>query len=364
MIKRTIVIILLSILIFGGLFGWKFYQIGQAVKSMQLPPPAVVAVTDVKQTNWQPYLTAVGSLVAVAGVEVSNEVPGKINALHFDSGQAVRQGQLLVELDTSVDRAELKGLQAEQRLAKIKYDRSVQLIAKHFISQADYDQNQALLDEAKALVAAKKATIDKKNIYAPFAGKLGMRLVDVGRYLSAGSGIVSLQKLDPIYVDFTLPEASLSDLAIDQALELTVQAFPQKKFHGRINAIDPAIEIGTRSVKVRAILANPEQQLRPGMFATVQITASQARDVLTLPDTAITYNPYGDSVFVVNSGEKGLTVELKQVKTGETRSGRVEIVKGLNVGDRVVSAGQVKLRNGMPVTLDNKPAPGEREPAQ
>ncbi|WP_305907947.1 efflux RND transporter periplasmic adaptor subunit [Methylomarinum sp. Ch1-1] len=363
MIKRIFLILTLSVLIFGGLFGWKFYQDRQAQSQMQAPPPAVVAVTKVKQEQWQPYLTSVGSLVAVAGVDVSNELAGKITAIHFESGQSVRKGQLLIELDTSTDEAELRGLQADQLLAQVRFDRGKKLIGKQFISKSDYDLNRAQLAQAKSAVKAKLSVIDKKHIRAPFDGKLGIRLVDIGQYLAEGSAIVPLQMLDPIYVDFTLPEQHLAGLTIGQQLILTVQAYPDKPFNGKISAINPAIDIETRSIKLRATLANPEQILRPGMFADVRVLSSWKQDVLTLPDTAITYNPYGDSVFVVESGEQVLTVQRHQVETGETREGRVQILKGLQAGERVVSAGQVKLRNDMPVRIDDQPAPGERENA-
>jgi membrane fusion protein (multidrug efflux system) len=363
MIKRILFIITLSVLIFGGLFGWKFYRDRQAQSQMQAPPPAVVAVTEVKREQWQPYLTSVGSLVAVSGIDVSNELAGKITAIYFESGQPVKKGQLLITLDTSTDEAELKGLQADAQLARVRFERYEKLIGKQFISRSDYDQSRAQLAQAQSAVKAKLSVIAKKRIRAPFDGKLGIRLVDIGQYLAEGSAIVPLQKLDPIYVDFTLPEQHLGGLAIGQKMTVTVQAYPGKLFNGAISAMNPLIDIGTRSIKLRATLANPEQILRPGMFADVQVLSSQAQEVLTLPDTSITYNPYGDSVFVVEPGEQGLTVQRRQVKTGETRSGRVQIVEGLKAGERVVSAGQVKLRNDMPVRIDDRPAPGERESA-
>ena len=364
MTKRYALIIFLSLLLFGGLFGWKFFQINEAIKNIQVPPPTVVAATTVQHDEWQSYLSGVGSLVAVAGVDVNSEVAGKVKALHFESGQSVQRGQLLVELDSSTDVAELKGLEASQKLEQVKFARSQQLITRNFISKSDYDLNKATLDEAKAAVAAKKSMIEKKRIVAPFTGFVGIRKVNVGQYLAPGDGIVPLQQLQPIYADFTLPEQHLASLNVDQALTLTVQAYPDKIFNGRIAAINSGIDVATRSVKIRATLDNAERLLRPGMFVDVQVILNETKSVLTLPDTAISYNPYGDSVFVIESGKQGLTVQLKQIITGETRVGRVEIVKGLQGNERVVSAGQVKLRNGMPVTLDKQPAPGERGAAQ
>jgi len=357
-------VIFLSLLLFGGLFGWKFLQISKAIKNIPIPPPPVVAVSTVQKSDWQSYLTAVGSLAAVAGIEVSSEVAGKVKAIHFESGQAIRQGQLLVELDSSTDLAELSGLVAAQQLEQAKISRSKQLIARNFISKSDYDLNIATLDEAKAAVNAKKSSIDKKRIVAPFTGQLDIRKVNIGQYLAPGDAIVSLQKLNPIYADFTLPEQELASLQTDQNIALTVQAYPDKMFNGHISAINSGIDEATRSVTIRATLANNENLLRPGMFVDVQVSLPNKKTVLTVPDTAISYNPYGDSVFVIENGKQGLAVQLRQVVTGETRTGRVEIVKGLTENDRVVSAGQVKLRNGIQVKLDDKPAPGEREEPQ
>ncbi|MEQ1544675.1 efflux RND transporter periplasmic adaptor subunit [Methyloglobulus sp.] len=360
MIKRFALIIFLSLLLFGGLFGWKFFQISQAIKNIPVQPPAVVAATIVQLDEWQSSLSAVGSLVAVAGIDVSSEVAGKVKAIHFESGQLVRRGHLLVELDSSTDAAELAGLEASQRLEQAKFARSQQLIRRNFISKSDYDLNKATLDEAKAVVAAKKSAIEKKRIVAPFDGQIGIRKVNVGQYLAPGDAIAPLQQLQPIYADFALPEQHLASLKVNQELTLTVRAYPDKSFNGHITAINSGIDVATRSVKIRATLNNAEHLLHPGMFVDVQLFSSEQKTVLTVPDTAISYNPYGDSVFVIESSKQGLTVKLKQIVTGETRKGRVEIVKGLNENEKVVSAGQVKLRNGMPVVLDKLPAPGER----
>lgn len=364
MIKRYLLVILLALLLLGGLFGWKFHQIDVAVGNMKPPPPAVVAATKVQSTNWPSYLTAVGSLVAVAGVEVSSELSGKVKTIHFESDQPVKKGQLLLELDDSTDLAELAGLEANRKLAELKFARSQQLIGRNFIAKSDFDMNKAGLDEARSAVEAKKAVIAKKRIVAPFTGQLGIRKVNVGQYLDSGDSIVPLQQLQPIYADFTVPEQNLGFLRVNQAISLTVRAYPGQVFTGVISAINPGIDEDTRSVKLRATLENPERLLRPGMFADVRIQLGDSKPVLTVPDTAITYNPYGDSVYVIVPDKQGLIAQLKQVTTGETREGRVEIVKGLQENDRVVSAGQVKLRNGMAVTLDKLPAPGERGAGQ
>jgi membrane fusion protein (multidrug efflux system) len=364
MIKRLFLLLLIITLIFGGLFGWKYQQIRQATLERTLPPPPVVAVTTVRQMQWQPYLSAVGSLIAVAGIDVSNEVAGKITAIHFKSGEPATQGQLLIELDTAADKPELDGLLASQRLAQLNFNRLSKLLGSKSISISRYDETMALLDEAKAAVIAKRALIDKKKIHAPFTGILGIRKVDIGQYLPEGSAMVPLQSLDPIHMDFSVPERRLSDLKPGQTVELEVQAYPEERFTGKITAFDPGVDKGTRTLKVRATMDNPSHRLRPGMFAGIRVLLSRPRTVLTLLDTAITYNPYGSSVFLVLPGEGGNVVQRRQILTGETRQGRVEITQGLEAGDRVVSAGQVKLRNGISVILDEKPAPGERRVSQ
>ena len=361
MFKQNLIIVLIIAVIFGGLFGFKFFQIKQAKLQKQPSPPAVVAVTEVKQDAWQPALDAVGTLVAVSGVNVSNEIAGKVTVIHFHSGQTVEKDQLLLELDSETDRVELKGLLAEQKLATIRFQRMAKLVRDKFTSQSEYDQSNAQLEETKAAVESKQTVIKKKQIKAPFSGELGIRQVNLGQYLAPGSIIVSLQNRNPIYVDFTVPERYLGELGLGQFITLNVQAYPEQSFQGKVTAINPGIDIETRSVKVRATLQNTENYLRPGMFANVKVISNQQTTVLTLPDTAITFNPYGNSVFVVKDQQQGLTVQNRQVETGMIRDGRIEVVSGLNIGERVVSAGQINLRNGMQIIADKKPAPGERE---
>ena len=358
--KRLFFISMFAALILGGLFALKFYQLQKTVNQFQPPPPAIVAVTEVKPVNWQSSLTAVGELAAVSSVEVTNEISGIVKSIHFDSGQKVDKGQLLVKLDSTTDQAELGGLLADRRLAKIEHDRSKKLINRKFISNSIHDQNQALLEKANAIVLTKQSIIAKKHILAPFSGQLGIRNVDLGQYLTPGSSIVILQQLNPIYIDFKLPERYLSSLVQGQEINVSVQAYPNKAFKGRVSAISPLIDKNTRSVQMRATLSNTDHLLHPGMFAHVRVLSGITREVLTLPNTAISYNPYGDCVFVVDSGKQGLTVQSRQVETGVTREGRVEIIKGLSLGEKVVSAGQIKLRNGMAVLADENPSPSER----
>jgi membrane fusion protein (multidrug efflux system) len=354
MTKRMVLVVLVLGLLLGAMFGWKFYQAQKtaALASMP-PPPATVAAAEVQTETWQPYLEAVGSLVAIQGIQVTTEVAGKVSRIHFESGQPVEAGTLLLELDDSVDQAELEGIIAERRLAQLQYKRRDELLESKTISRSDVDEARLRLENAIAQLAAKQAVIAKKRITAPFSGWLGIRQVDLGEYLQPGAAIVPLDSLDPIYADFSLPEQHLDQLSIGQPVEITVQAFPGESFDGRISSMDPGIDPGSRSLRLRATLANPDGRLRPGMFAGVSTLLPQRPAVLTLPQTAITYNPYGDSVFVIQQGESGASVQRRQVETGGVRNGRVEIVQGLEAGERVVSAGQVKLRNGQSVVVDN-----------
>jgi membrane fusion protein (multidrug efflux system) len=353
-IKRLILVILLLIVMFGGIFGWKYFA-GQKMAAMMAapPPPATIASAEVQVESWQPFLYSVGSVVATQGVFVTTEVPGQVEKILFESGHQVAAGDVILQLDDSVDEADLEGLIAQLNLARLQFERARKLLKDRSVSQSEYDQSRAQLDSAEATVASKRALIAKKKIRAPFGGQLGIREVDVGEYLSPGARIVPLQALDPVYVDYTLPERHFDQLAVGQGVRVEVQAYPGRVFEGVISAINPGIDPGTRSVRLRATLENPEQLLRPGMFAEVRTVLPARDDILTLPRTAVTYNPYGESVFVIVEQDGQQVVQNRRIKTGEVRAGRVEIIDGLQGGELVVSAGQVKLRNGQPVTIDN-----------
>jgi membrane fusion protein (multidrug efflux system) len=354
MLKRLLLVLLALAVAFGGIFGWKYYQgLQYAARASIPPPPATVASAEVRSETWQPYMHAVGSLVAVQGIDVTNEVAGQVKQIQFQSGQGVQQGELLLQLDDSVDQAELQGLIAERHLAQLQYQRSAELLPKKTVSREAYDEAKAKLESAEAQVASKQALIQKKKIRAPFSGLLGIRLVDLGQYLAPGSRIVPLQIVNPIYVDYALPEHYFAQLAPKQKVVVTVRAYPQRDFEGHISAINPGIDPGTRNVRVRAMLENPEGLLRPGMFAEVRTALPERTGVLTLPRTAISYNPYGEFVFVIEQQDDKLIVKRRQVRTGEAREERVEILDGLKLGERVVAAGQVKLRNGQPVQIDD-----------
>lgn len=352
MIKRLILVLLALGLTFAGIFGWKFYQMHQqAAQAATPPPPATVAATRVRIETWQSSLHAIGSLVAIQGIQVNNEVPGQVEDIAFESGAQIEKGEILLQLDDSVDQAELAGLIADQRLAELQFRRMAKLFREQSVSRAEFDEAKARLENTEAQVASKQALINKKRIRAPFSGSLGIRQVDLGQYLAPGSPIVPLQALDPIYVDYSLPEQHFDKLSVGQQVLLEVPAYPSDTFKGRIVAMNPGIDRGTRTVRLRALLNNPKFRLRPGMFAEVRTVLAQRQDVLTLPRTAVTYNPYGDAVFVIQEQEQAWVVQRKQVTTGQTRNGRVEIIRGLKQGQRVVSVGQVKLRNGQRVTI-------------
>ncbi len=352
MIARFLIVLLVLAALIGGLAYLKYGQIQGEIAMFSQPMPApVVDLAEVRETRWEPTLKAVGSVAAVQGVAVSNQVAGQVKEIRFDSGAAVTRGQVLVLLDDDVDQADLEGLRAAERLASIQLQRNATLLKDRAVSQGDVDELSAQLDQARAQVKSKQATIDKKVIRAPFDGKLGIRQVDLGQFLPEGTPIVQLQALDPIYVDYALPEREIGSLKVDQAVRVRVAAHPDETFEGTIAAITPGIEKGTRSVQVRARFANAEVKLRPGMFARVETLLPVQERVLTLPREAIAFNTYGDSVFLVQETNGKLKVQRRQIQTGAERGTEVAVLSGLKTGDRVVSAGQVKLINGQDIQI-------------
>ncbi len=354
MIKRLTVVILFLGLVLSALFGYRFHQIREMAARMSAPrPPATVASATVTPADWQPFLNSVGSVVADSQVFVSNEIAGIVIRINFGSGDTVKVGRVLVQLDDSVDRAELEGLIAARTLARLEFARNAKLLRDRSVSRSEYDRAQAALEQATAQVEAKQALIRKKAIKAPFTGRLGIRQVNLGEYLEQGSQIVSLQALIPIHVDYTVPERELARLHKGQTAAVSVQAYPQTWFTGKVVAIDPRIDRRTRNIRIRATFPNTDHRLHPGMFAEVHTLLPVRRGVLTLPRTAISYAPYGESVFLIEEHDGALTVHRRQIHTGAVREGRVEVVEGLKAGDRVVNGGQVKLRNGEAVKIDN-----------
>lgn len=355
MIKRLVFVVLALGIVFGGIFGWKAFVAQQARQAQAgaKPPAVVVSSARVEEERWQVTVSSVGSLRANQGVEVSAEVAGIVAAIAFDSGSQAAAGDLLVQLDASAEQADLRALEAQHELARLDYERARSLLRNTAVSQSQLDRAKSALDSLAAELDAQRATIAKKAIRAPFAGALGIRRIDLGQYLSPGSEIVTLQNLDPIFVDFTVPERHLQALAVGHKVEVNVAAFPGVTFTGAVSAISPKVDEATRNVPLRATFANADGRLRPGMFARVAVLVGGTDRVLTLPRSAISFYPYGDSVFVIQGQGEELVVERRKVMTGRIHEGRVEIVAGLERGAEVVSAGQLKLRSGQHVRIDN-----------
>jgi membrane fusion protein, multidrug efflux system len=363
MIKRMFIMIVLVGAVFGGLGGMKYLQIKQAMSKMGPPPPAAVSTVVAAYDDWQPQLEAVGSLRASNGADLAFEVPGIVEELHFNSGDEVKAGTVLVKLRDDEDVNKLHSLQAVVDLAVITYQRGMKQLPSQTISQAAVDADKSELDAARANVAEQQSLIDKKVIRAPFDGRLGIRAVDLGQYLAAGTTVVTLQSLDPIYVDFFLPQQALEQIRIGQTVTANVDTYPGEGFPGEISAIEPKVDSASRNVRVRAVLKNPDHKLLPGMYATVDIATGQPQRYVTLPQTSITFNAYGNTVYIVEKGQAGadgqpqLTVRQTFVKTGETRGDQIAILEGVKDGETVVTAGQLKLRNGAPVAINNSVQP-------
>ncbi|WP_029133690.1 efflux RND transporter periplasmic adaptor subunit [Sedimenticola selenatireducens] len=355
MIKRLILVLLLFGGAAAGVGYWKYQKFQQMNAQLTAPrPPAVIASALVQQENWQPMLRAVGSLRAQSGIQVTNEVPGIVSLIGFESGQAVAAGAVLLRLEDSVELATLESLKADQRLAEVQYRRTAELMPKQAVSKSEFDIAKATFESAQAKVAQQQATVQKKVIRSPFGGILGIRQVDQGQFLPAGTSIVSLQALDPLYVDYALPEREFSKVAPGQTVQLRVGAYPDAQFIGSVSAIDAGVDEGSRSIRVRATVPNRDNLLRPGMFAEVETLMQQESAVLTVPRTAISYNTYGNFAYVIDKTESGgLRVKRRQVETGAVREGRVAVTRGLEAGEQVVRAGLVKLRDGQSVTIDD-----------
>ena len=367
MIKRMIIMLILVTLVFGGIFGYKAFMGAMLQKGMaaQGAPSQTVSTTKASTSLWQGHLQAVGTLQAVRGADLAPEVSGLVAKINFSSGQEVASGTLLLQLDDSSDQARLQSLKAAAELARKTYQRNREQFQAHTISQATLDTDMANLKSAEAQVAEQQALVDKKHILAPFPGQLGIRQVDLGQYVNAGTTIVTLQSLDPIYVDFYLPQRYLSQIGTGMRVRVVSDAFPGKNFSGEVLAINAKIDTDTRNVQVRANIQNQKHQLLPGMFVVTTIDIGRPREQITLPQTAISFNPYGDIVFLVkekgkdDNGKPKLIAEQKFVTTGETRGDQIAVLEGLSPGDIVVTSGQLKLHNGTPVVINNKIQPAD-----
>lgn len=323
-------------------------------------PPAAVATVEAQAVQWHPTLSAIGTLAPVEGVTISADADGTIVRIAAESGTAVKAGDLLVELDTSVEEAQLKATQARASLAQVNLTRAKELWGQQATSKSEYDAADATARQAQADVAALEAQIAKKHVRAPFDGRVGIRLVNLGQYISKGRALLPLQKLDPIYANFNVPQRQFPDLAIGQTVRVSIDAFAQP-FEGKITAINSEVDAATRNISVQATLANPDEKLRAGMFARVEVELPQSNSLVVVPATAIAYASYGNSVFIVEKqkgkdGKEFLGVRQQFVQLGATR-GDLIAVTGIKAGDQVVSTGVFKLRNGMPVQINNTVQP-------
>ena len=364
----------------GGLAYFQFAIKPVMVKSFMAaafaPKPTAVTAEEVKVEKWPPQLTAIGTLRAYQGVVVAPQAAGVVTGKHFESGDDVEAGALLINIDDSVEQADLANGLAQLKNAEATLARQKTLVVQGNTPQSSVDAAVAARDSAAATVERTRAVIAQKAIRAPFAGRLGLRNVDLGQYVAVGTSLVTLQQLDPIYADFPAPEEALRSLAVGQTVSMTVDAIPGRSFEGKIEAIDARVSAESRNVTARAVFANPDRKLLPGMFANLTVTTGEPASVVTVPRTAIVYSLYGDNVFVVKAapharaqggvsdsgGPSGLIVERRFVRVGPTRGERIALEVGLRAGERVVTAGQIKLQAYMPVTLDETaslPAPAE-----
>ena len=363
--KRMIIMLLIAAIVFGGIYAFQQFRnkmIQQAIKG-QASPPQSVSTTVAQTSPWQPSVEAVGNLRASNGTSLASEVSGIVTAIHFDSGAMVKTGQLILELNAAPLKAQLEQLKVAVRLAKQTFDRDLAQLKMQAVSQAAVDISAANLKSALAQVTMQEAIIAQKTIRAPFSGQLGIRQVDLGQYLAPGTALVNLQKLDPIYLDFTVPQAQIDLIHVGESVTVQTNAFPNKTFTGTISAIEPQVDISTRNLKVRASIANPKGELLPGLFATARVKRGDEKQYITLPNSAIAYNPYGSTVFIVKNEGKGaegkpkLVVEQRFVTTGVARGDQVAVVSGLQVNEVVVTSGQLKLRNGTPIFVNNSLQP-------
>jgi membrane fusion protein, multidrug efflux system len=360
--KLIITLVVLSILI-GLPVAIKLRQFSVMSSTPVVTPPETVTADVARKQSWPSTVTAVGTLVAVQGVTVGTELDGKIVNITFESGDRVAAGDILIRLDTSTEQAQLRSAEAAVALARINLERTRELLAKQSISKADFDSADAQFKQATADADNIRATIDKKTVRAPFAGRLGLRLVNLGQILKAGDPVVSLQTLDPIYVNFSVPQQLNPVLATGSRVRVSTDAAPGETFEGTINAVNPEIDTVTRNVRVQAIISNVSEKLRAGMFANVAIVLPEKQDVLAIPATSVLYAPYGDTVFVIDekknkqTGEAQKVLRQQIVRLGDARGDFVSVTSGLKAGDQIVTSGVFKLRPGMVVVIDNTLAP-------
>lgn len=376
LLRRMLIMLAAVLVVVAALAAFKINAFMQMGKAFSAPPPPIsVAAAKAEQMQWQSRLPAIGTLRAFQGVDLTVEVGGTVKELLFRSGEKVALNQPLLQLDSAVEQASLATAEAELGLARVEFERGRSLVNRQAISKSEFDRLSAQLQKANASVAQLKATLDKKRILAPFAGTIGIRQVDVGDYVATGTTIATLQDLTRLHVDFYLPEQSAPQLAIGEHVRIKVAAYPDEVFEGEIDAINPKVEDATRNLLLRAALDNPEGRLLPGMFADLAVLLPSEAPEVVVPETAITYTLYGNSVYVIEQqkGEDGhpqqddkgqpvLAVQRRFVDTGERREGLVVVNKGLQAGEQVVTAGQLKLDNGTRVAIVADPQLAEGEP--
>lgn len=365
MILGMVIMLLIVGVVFGGIFGYKAFQARmsrQAMMAQKMPPVTVTAVKAGFQT-WQPQLQAVGSLRAVRGVDVTSEIAGLIRSVQFIPGEEVEAGRILVQLNADADIALLRSLEAAAELAQLVYDRDRKQYAVQAVSQAVLDTDAADLKSKQAQVAQQAAIVGKKTIQAPFAGRLGISLVNPGQYVNPGDKIITLQSMDTLYIDFFLPQQELSRISPGQLVVATIDTYPGETFSGRITTINPKVETDSRNVQVEATFTNLRHKLLPGMFASVRVQSGALQRYLTLPQTAVSFNPYGETVYIIEGKGNGpdgkpiLSVKQTFAVVGPARGDQVAILSGVKDGDLVVTSGQLKLKTGGAVMVDNRVQP-------
>jgi membrane fusion protein, multidrug efflux system len=361
--RRLIIVVIAAGVLLAAIVGFNTWKANFVAKLRlkNAAPPQSVTTASAELSDWQPEVSAVGSLRAVRGVDVTTEVTGLVRALRFKSGDEAQSGQVLVELNADSEIAQQHALEAAADLSATVYERDKAQYEAQAISKAQLDADAADLKNRRAQAAAQAALVAKKTLRAPFAGRLGITTVNPGQYLNTGDKVVTLQAVDPVYVDFKLPQQQLSMISNGQSVNLTTDTFAGVKFEGKITAIDPRVDAGTRNFQAEATVPNPEQRLMPGMFVRVAVLAGDVKHYLTLPQTSITYNPYGATVFLAQKKpggtDKDLIAQQSFVTLGPTRGDQVAVLKGVKEGDRVVTSGQLKLNNGTPLIINNTAQP-------
>jgi membrane fusion protein (multidrug efflux system) len=368
MFKRMSIMVVAFLLLVVVLAGYKVLQVKAAIAKYASfgPPPAAVTSSVAKAQTWQPVLSVVGSMRAVNGVLVSTDLAGIVAEIAFESGRELKKGDLLVKLDTQQEEAELHSAQARRELARISLERQKDLIAKKAVAQSDYDSAESEFRQADAAVEEAQALIARKTIVAPFDGVAGIRQVDLGQYLNVGSTITPLQSLDPIYVEFGIPQQDIDKVTQGKKLRVRADGVEGREFTGEVTAIDSKVDESTRNVTIQGTVANPDHKLRPGMYVNVDVLLPEQAGVVAIPATAINYAPYGDSVFIVKDaeqpgtdGKRGKEVVQQFVKLGASRGDQVAVLSGVKPGDEVVTSGVFKLRSHAPVMINNSVQPDE-----